>query len=74
GYGNKVSGSDESYDNSDTRFGSHQDTSSYSGQNEYGSGTVGGAGAGNKTGSHESGKKDSTMGKLMEKAGLVHYS
>ncbi|KAI7358611.1 hypothetical protein KC336_g22066, partial [Hortaea werneckii] len=52
-------------------FGSHGDTSSYSGGTEYGSGTTGGPGAGNKTsGSME---HDSTMGKLMEMSGKIMH-
>ncbi|KAF2100427.1 hypothetical protein NA57DRAFT_54516 [Rhizodiscina lignyota] len=69
GFGNKTGddGSGE-YDNSDTRFGSHQNTAPYSGHREHGSGTTGGAGFGNKTGSFS---QDSTIGKMMEKAGSI---
>lgn len=56
----------------DFRFGLHKDTSPYSNATPHGSGSTGGAGFGNKTGSFsESG--DSTLGKVMEKAGhLMH--
>ncbi|KAL2355872.1 hypothetical protein BJ546DRAFT_1060085 [Cryomyces antarcticus] len=74
GFGNKTRTDSDDLDNSDTRFGSHKDTSSYSGGTEYGSGATGGAGYGNKHSGHDEGKegkKDSTMGKLMEKAGSM---
>jgi len=51
GYGNKrasnagSTGSDQEF-----KFGVHTDTKPYTGHNEYGSGTTGGAGFGNKTG------------------------
>jgi hypothetical protein len=53
GFGNKsnISDPNSEYDNSDLRFGSHKDTAPYSGSTSHGSGTVGGAGYGNKTGS-----------------------
>lgn len=56
----------------DFRFGSHSDTAPYSHATPLGSGSTGGAGYGNKTGSFE-GSKDSTMGKVMEKlGGMLH--
>ena len=44
GYGNKTAPTTDEYDNSGTRFGNSGNTDSYSGQNEYGSGTIAGAG------------------------------
>ncbi|KAF2248408.1 hypothetical protein BU26DRAFT_506121 [Trematosphaeria pertusa] len=74
GFGNKSAPDNtENYDNSDLRFGSHQDTAPYSGSTQHGSGTVGGAGYGNKTGGFAE-SKDSTLGKLMEKAGHVMHN
>lgn len=49
GFGNKTSSSDDTYDNSDTRFGSSTNADSYSGGTDYGSGTTAGAGFGNKS-------------------------
>jgi len=73
GYGNKIAPSTEIPEH-DTRFGSAQDTQAYSGATDYGSGITGGAGSGNKMSnstSHD--QKDSTTGKLMEKAGnMLH--
>lgn len=58
----------ETYDNKDIRFGSHESTAPYSGGHpDYGSGSTGGAGFGNKTGSMETG--DSAVGKMVEKVG-----
>ncbi|KAK8238627.1 hypothetical protein IWZ00DRAFT_486750 [Phyllosticta capitalensis] len=55
-----------------SRTGSAADTASYSGATRYGSGTTSGPGFGNKTGSFPpSDKHDSTVGKLMEKAGGI---
>jgi hypothetical protein len=56
--------------NDEFRFDLHKDTSPYSGANESraGSGSTGGAGYGNKTGEFAH-SGDSTMGKVMEKAG-----
>ncbi|KAF2678210.1 hypothetical protein K458DRAFT_395275 [Lentithecium fluviatile CBS 122367] len=78
GFGNKSAPDPLSseYNNEDLRFGSHQDTGAYKGQGNDGrhpSGSVGGAGYGNKTGSF-GGKSDSTVGKLMEKAGHVMHN
>ncbi|PSN74652.1 hypothetical protein BS50DRAFT_581445 [Corynespora cassiicola Philippines] len=74
GFGNKSAPSNtDDYENSDLRFGTHSDTKPYSGSTEHGSGTVGGAGYGNKTGSFSE-SKDSTMGKIMEKAGHVMHN
>ncbi|KAF2015502.1 hypothetical protein BU24DRAFT_461746 [Aaosphaeria arxii CBS 175.79] len=54
------------------RFGSGSSTDAYSGSTEHGSGATGGAGWGNKTGKFTE-SHDSTVGKLMEKAGhMVH--
>lgn len=51
GFGNKSApDTAEGYDNSELRFGSHQNSDPYSGAREHKSGTVGGAGYGNKTG------------------------
>lgn len=44
GFGNKTAGGDSSLDSSDTRFGTSRNTDSYSGGNDLGSGTTGGAG------------------------------
>nr|OQO20320.1 hypothetical protein B0A51_12481 [Rachicladosporium sp. CCFEE 5018] len=72
GYGNKT-GDSSNIDSSDTRFGTGSNTGAYSGadSSSYGSGATGGAGFGNKSSDHDSKdkKSDSTMGKLMEKAG-----
>ncbi|PVI06396.1 hypothetical protein DM02DRAFT_649904 [Periconia macrospinosa] len=74
GFGNKSAPDPMSeYDNSDLRFGSHKDTAPYSGSTRHGSGAVGGAGYGNKTGSFSK-KSDSTIGKVMEKAGHVMHN
>lgn len=57
-----------SYDNKDLCFDSHSSTAPYSGGHpDYGSGSTGGAGFGNKTGNMET--KDSKIGKVMEKVG-----
>ncbi|GAB7340102.1 hypothetical protein MBLNU457_6590t1 [Dothideomycetes sp. NU457] len=73
GFGNKTNTSSSDY-NDDTRLGGATSTDSYTGGSDsYGSGATGGAGYGNKSsnsGSHEKGG-DSTMGKLMEKAGSM---
>ena len=51
GYGNKrASNAGNDADDTEFRFGTHTDTKPYSGHNDYGSGTTGGAGFGNKTG------------------------
>ncbi|KAK8152805.1 hypothetical protein BC567DRAFT_299801 [Phyllosticta citribraziliensis] len=53
-------------------YGSRTGSAAYSGGTRYGSGTTSGAGFGNKTGSFPpSDKHDSTLGKLMEKAGGI---
>ena len=44
GYGNKTAPSTDDYDNSSTRLGKSDNTDSYSGQNDFGSGTTSGAG------------------------------
>lgn len=49
GFGNKTTDNDTTYDNSDTRFGTRENTDSYSGGTEYGSGTTAGVGFGNKS-------------------------
>lgn len=49
GFGNKTSADPDLAGHEDTRFGKHQNTDSYSNATEYGSGTTGGAGFGNKT-------------------------
>ncbi|KAF2431779.1 hypothetical protein EJ08DRAFT_175802 [Tothia fuscella] len=73
GFGNKSDPEQDmsKYDNSDLRFDSHTNTDPYSNATQHGSGTTGGAGYGNKTGSFSGGsdKKDSTVGKMMEKVG-----
>lgn len=51
------------------RFGSYGDTAPYSGGTKYGSGTVGGAGSGNKT--IEGFERDSKLEKIIEKVGSV---
>ena len=54
GHGNKTAAAGDDggeYDNSDLRFGSHQETAPYSGHTEHGSGTTAGVGYGNKTAS-----------------------
>ncbi|KAK4988940.1 hypothetical protein LTR66_007171 [Elasticomyces elasticus] len=77
GYGNKNNRGGDGIDSSDTRF-DNQSGDPYSDSTRYGSGTTSGAGFGNKTkggDSASSDKKvtpattDSTIGKLMEKAG-----
>ncbi|KAF2270079.1 hypothetical protein CC78DRAFT_190617 [Lojkania enalia] len=73
GFGNKSSADPEVTDNSEFRFGSHQNTDPYSGHRKHGSGSTGGAGYGNKTGGFGD-SHDSTMGKLMEKAGHVMHN
>lgn len=55
------------------RFGLHKDTSPYSHATPHGSGSTGGAGFGNKTGSFSE-SHDSTVGKVLEKAGHVVHS
>lgn len=60
--------SSPSADEEEFRFGLHKDTSPYSHASPHGSGTTGGAGFGNKTGSFSE-SSDSTLGKVMEKAG-----
>ncbi|KAK7548074.1 hypothetical protein IWX46DRAFT_43971 [Phyllosticta citricarpa] len=53
-------------------YGSRSGSAAYSGGTRYGSGTTSGAGFGNKTGSFSpSDRHDSTLGKLMEKAGGI---
>ena len=49
GFGNKTSSDASTYDHTDTRFGTHKNTDSYSGGTEYGSGTTAGVGFGNKS-------------------------
>ncbi|KAF2792565.1 hypothetical protein K505DRAFT_362795 [Melanomma pulvis-pyrius CBS 109.77] len=75
GFGNKSAPDPEhAHDNTEFRFGSHQDTQPYSGhEGRHGSGSTGGAGYGNKTGSFGAGN-DSGVGKLMEKAGQVLHN
>ncbi|KAK4575167.1 hypothetical protein LTR86_001019 [Recurvomyces mirabilis] len=71
GYGNKSAPDGSEVDTSDTRFGTNH-SEPYSGATKYGSGSTGGAGFGNKhtnANAGNSGPPDSTMGKLMEKAG-----
>ncbi|KAJ4363601.1 hypothetical protein N0V83_009897 [Neocucurbitaria cava] len=74
GFGNKRSSMSkpspegEEADEEEFRFGVHKDTSPYSHATPHGSGTTGGAGFGNKTGSFGE-SSDSTLGKVMEKAG-----
>ncbi|KAF1847387.1 uncharacterized protein K460DRAFT_352533 [Cucurbitaria berberidis CBS 394.84] len=55
-------------DEEEFRFGLHKDTAPYSNATPHGSGSTGGAGFGNKTGSFSE-SSDSTLGKVMEKAG-----
>ncbi|KAF2144319.1 uncharacterized protein K452DRAFT_285562 [Aplosporella prunicola CBS 121167] len=76
GYGNKTAGNNHVGDTETApHFGSAGDSAPYSGSNESGSGTTGGAGVGNKTGSHEGRqRRDSTIGKMMEKAGSMLHS
>ncbi|KAF2641162.1 hypothetical protein P280DRAFT_506782 [Massarina eburnea CBS 473.64] len=76
GFGNKSApDSTQGYDNSDLRFDSHHETGPYKGHKErnHGSGAVGGAGYGNKTGSFSE-SHDSTMGRIMEKAGHMMHN
>jgi uncharacterized protein YjbJ (UPF0337 family) len=73
--GNKSDLSSAPTANDEFRFDLHKDTSPYSGANQSraGSGSTGGAGYGNKTGEFgHSG--DSTMGKVMEKAGHMMHN
>ena len=58
GFGNKSApdANLEQYDNSDLRFGSHQNTDPYSNGTEFGSGSTEGAGFGNKTGGFGNGE------------------
>ncbi|KAH7379400.1 hypothetical protein DE146DRAFT_317613 [Phaeosphaeria sp. MPI-PUGE-AT-0046c] len=76
GFGNKSDSASAPASNDEFRFGSHADTAPYSGASESraGSGSTGGAGYGNKTGDFGSGKGDSTVGKVMEKAGHVLHN
>ncbi|KAF2735929.1 hypothetical protein EJ04DRAFT_562881 [Polyplosphaeria fusca] len=73
GFGNKSSSDPDVKNNSEFRFGSHQNGDPYSGSTQHGSGTTGGAGFGNKTGSFSE-SHDSTVGKLMEKAGHIMHN
>jgi hypothetical protein len=76
GFGNKNAPDPTvDYDNTDLRFDSHGETGAYKGEKtsgRHGSGSTAGAGFGNKTGNME--KDDSTMGKLMEKAGNMMHN
>ncbi|KAF2112614.1 hypothetical protein BDV96DRAFT_497739 [Lophiotrema nucula] len=74
GFGNKSAPDPEHMDNSEFRFGSHQDGAPYSGHTKHGSGSTAGAGFGNKTGGFEESGADSTVGKLMEKAGHMMHN
>ncbi|KAL9630155.1 MAG: hypothetical protein Q9164_006561 [Protoblastenia rupestris] len=81
GSGNKMSSGFGDNDNDNTSGsygGDSRSNDAYSGSTGYGSGATGGAGSGNKMSSgygdnddSSGGKKDSTMGKLMEKAGDI---
>ncbi|OAK97020.1 hypothetical protein IQ06DRAFT_338327 [Phaeosphaeriaceae sp. SRC1lsM3a] len=75
GFGNKSGPSTAPSTSEEFRFGSHADTAPYSGAKESraGSGSTGGAGYGNKTGDF-GGSGDSTLGKVMEKAGHVLHN
>lgn len=70
--GNKSSSHPESK-SEEFRFGIHKDTAPYSNARPLGSGSTGGAGFGNKTGSFSE-SHDSTVGKVLEKAGHVVHS
>lgn len=70
--GNKSSAHPSSTEQ-ETRYGIHTDTAPYSGATRVGSGSTAGAGYGNKTGSFGEGG-DSTVGKVVEKAGHVLHS
>ncbi|KAH7065917.1 hypothetical protein BKA63DRAFT_524871 [Paraphoma chrysanthemicola] len=72
GFGNKSDPSGQPTSNDEFRFDLHKDTSPYSNPGRAGSGSTGGAGYGNKTGEHSTG--DSTLGKIMEKAGHVVHN
>ncbi|KAH5067720.1 hypothetical protein HBI73_132440 [Parastagonospora nodorum] len=73
--GNKSDLPSASPSNDEFRFGLHADTAPYSGASESraGSGSTGGAGYGNKTGGFAH-SGDSTLGKVMEKAGHVMHN
>ena len=60
-------------DDDEFRFGLHKDTSPYSNAAPHGSGSTGGAGFGNKTGSFSE-SSGSTLGKVMEKAGHILHN
>ncbi|KAF2819270.1 hypothetical protein CC86DRAFT_412978 [Ophiobolus disseminans] len=70
GFGNKSDAPTTHTSNDEFRFDKHKNTSAYSGADESraGSGSTAGAGFGNKTGSFGN-SGDSTLGKVMEKAG-----
>lgn len=64
---------DAAEEEEDFRFGLHKDTAPYSNATPHGSGSTGGAGFGNKTGSFSE-SSDSTLGKVLEKAGHVTHN
>ncbi|KAF2027622.1 hypothetical protein EK21DRAFT_102454 [Setomelanomma holmii] len=72
GFGNKSDVSGPPASNDEFRFDLHKNTQPYSNPGRAGSGSTGGAGYGNKTGEYGTG--DSTLGKIMEKAGHVTHN